>query len=120
MATYSPSARNQIVDAHCKLSGALWYSMHSADPGTTGASEVASCPRKLDSFPDSVGGEATSTGRTHDIPPNAVLKFFGRWTGSTGGTFHSGGPLPVGPSGEVYGENGGQYVHSHKVTAPTS
>jgi hypothetical protein len=115
MATYTPAARNQVVDAHCKNSGALWYSLHSADPGTTGANEVPGAARKLDSFPDAVGGETTSVGRLHDVPPDKTITHFGRWTASSGGTFHSGGPL----SGtEVYGPSGGQYAHSHKVTGP--
>lgn len=109
-------ARNALVDAHGANSGALWFSMHSGDPGTTGANEIASCPRKLDSFPSAVAGETTSTGRVHDMPAGSDARFYGRWTASSGGTFHSGGPLPA---DEHFGV-AGTYAHSLKIQAAAS
>lgn len=114
--TLTTLARNKLVDAHCVNGGGDWFSMHSADPGATGANEITTSPRKQDTFPAGVGGETTSAGRTHNVPGGNTIRFYGRWSLATGGVYHSGGPLPA---DETFGVNG-TYDHSLKTVAPTT
>lgn len=116
MTTFTTAARNKLVDAHGVNAGADWFSLHQGDPGTTGANEIAGCPRKLDTFPAASGGETTSAGHTYDVPAGKTARYYGRWSASTAGTFHSGGQLPA---DESYGV-AGQYAHSLKIVGPTS
>ena len=61
---------------------ASWFSLHTADPGVTGASEGAGSGTKAG--PPATIGAAAQT-YTH----------WGLWSSVAGGTFHMGGPLPV-------------------------
>lgn len=117
MTSYTTTARNKVVDSIATGGGADWYSMHTADPGTTGANELASSPRKSGPFPAASAGQATNSGTTHDIPAASTITHFGRWSASTAGTFLMGGPLPG--SGEVYGV-AGQYSLQHTIAQGAS
>jgi hypothetical protein len=109
--SYTTTARNKVVDSLGINGGHDWYSMHTADPGTTGANELAGSARKSGPFPAASGGEATNSGTTHDIPAGSTITHYGRWSASSGGTFLMGGPLPA---SEVYGV-AGQYNLTHKI-----
>lgn len=111
----SMSFRNKAVDAVAVNGGADWFSLHTADPGTTGANEVVggSYTRELVSFPASVSGSSTATGATHDVPAGTTVTHFGRWTASTAGTFFCGGALPNG--GDTFG-SAGTYTNVNTVS----
>lgn len=102
----SVSFRNKAVDAVALNGGATWWSLHTGDPGTTGASEVVGGDyvRVQSSFPAAVSGQSTMPGATSAIPAGTTVVYFGRWTSQTGGTFFTGGPLPNG--GDTFGSSG--------------
>jgi len=118
MTSYSMGARNKVVDSLGINGGADWFSMHTADPGTTGANELATSPRKLGGYPAAAAGEATNAGTVHDIPAGSTITHFGRWSSgpAVGGTFLMGGPLPA---PEVFGV-AGQYQLSNKIAQGAS
>ncbi|OCB44757.1 hypothetical protein A5721_19000 [Mycobacterium vulneris] len=76
-------------------------SLHSADPGTNGASELTggspAYARKNTAWGAAaiVGGNAVITGSTvrFDVPPSASVQWYGVWNGST---FLYGRPLTPG------------------------
>jgi hypothetical protein len=116
MTSYSPGARNKVVDSLGVNGGADWFSMHTDDPGTTGLNELAGSPRKSGAYPAASAGESTNAGTLHDIPAGSTIRYFGRWSASTAGTFLLGGPLPA---QEVYGV-AGQYQLSNKIVQGAS
>lgn len=116
MTSYSPAARNQVVDSLGINGGANYFSLHTDDPGTTGLNELAGCPRQLTSYPAAAAGEAICTPVTFDVPAASTIKFFGRWSALTGGVFLLGGPLPA---DEVYGVQG-QYELTNKIVQGAS
>lgn len=116
MTSYSMTARNKVVDSLGVNGGADWFSLHTDDPGTTGANELAGCPRKNGPYPSAGAGEATNSGTLFDVPAGSTIRFFGRWSAATGGTFLLGGPLPA---TEIYGVSG-QYQLSNKIVQGAS
>lgn len=107
--------RNKAVDAVALNGGANWWSLHSADPGTTGANEISggSYTRVESVFPIAGNGASTMPGATHDIPAGTTVTHFGRWTSQVAGTFFTGAALPNG--GEVFG-SAGTYTNVNTVT----
>lgn len=96
--------RNAIADFEA---GRLAFiSAHTADPGTTGASEAAGggYARKALVFAPATTGTATATEVTFDLPAGSYTHF-GVWTASTGGTFRGGNALSptvtIGSAGQV-------------------
>lgn len=116
MTSFSMTARNKVVDSLGINGGGDWFSMHTGDPGTTGANELTTSPRKLTSYPAASAGESTNTGTTHDVPGGSTVTHYGRWSASTAGVFLLGGPLPA---SEVFGVNG-QYQLSNKIAQGAS
>jgi hypothetical protein len=100
-------AANAAVNAVTALIGFL--SLHTTDPGTTGANEVTggSYARQAITFGAASGGTATSTnGQTFtNMPAEAGNLWIGTWTLVSGGTYEWGGataavtgPIPAGAS----------------------
>ncbi len=92
----STSARNAAADAVAAISA--YASLHTADPGTTGASEVSggspAYARKGVSWNAASSGSATSVASvTFDIPTSTTVAYYGLWSASSGGTFRGGGAL---------------------------
>jgi len=105
MAGLSTSSRNSLLDV--LVNGTAWaadaaryLSLHTADPGTTGASEVTgSAYARVDvtaSFPNAAAGlcsndvaitfpTVTTTGYT--------VTHWGLWSAATAGTFRAGGDV---------------------------
>ena len=72
-----------------------WISLHTADPGTTGASEVSggspAYARKQTTWTGGASdGVVAGSEVTIDVPAG-TYGHFGLWTASTGGTFIGGG-----------------------------
>lgn len=109
---FALAARNKIVDSIAVNGNGDWFSIHTADPGTTGASEATGSPyaRVSGPFPVSTTGESTNAGVAISLPPGTYTHW-GRWSAITGGTFLLGGPLPA---TEVFGV-AGQYQIAAKV-----
>jgi len=116
MTSYSLTARNKVVDSLGVNGNGDWFSLHTDDPGTTGLNELAGCPRKSGPYPTASAGEATNGGTLFDVPAGSTIRFFGRWSAATSGTFLLGGPLPA---QEVYGVPG-QYQLSNKIVQGAS
>jgi len=68
----------------------LYLTLHTADPGTTGTSEVSggspAYARKSITWGSASGGVITGT-VTFDVPASVTVSFVGGWTAVTGGTF---------------------------------
>ena len=73
----------------------LFLSLHTANPGTTGASEAtggAPAYARKSTVVTATAGTGTSTQVTFDIPAGNYTHF-GTWSAVTGGTFYGGNPL---------------------------
>lgn len=109
MAGFSNSAKSDglgAIDA-----AGTWVSLHTADPGTTGASEATggspAYARKQATWGSVSAGSVSMTGAlTFDVPAGTYTHF-SIWTASTAGTFKESGPLT--PSSTTFGAQG-QYV----------
>lgn len=79
---------------------ALYMSLHTADPGTTGANEVTGgnppyARLAITWTAGAVDGVYTGTlPRMFDIPSGVTITHAGLWTAATGGTFLDANDLP--------------------------
>lgn len=114
---HSVAFRNAAVNAVAQNSGYDWFSLHTADPGTTGANEVVggNYARVQATFPAAASGASTTAGATHNVPAGTTVTHFGRWSAETAGQFYTGGPLPGG--GDTFG-SAGTYTNVNTVTQP--
>ena len=91
MAGFTAAAKNLMLD---QLGAAIGFvSLHTADPGTTGASEVAggtpAYARKAVTWAAAANSsKAASNQPTFDVPPSTTAAFLGYWSAATGGTFY--------------------------------
>lgn len=85
---------------------ARWFSLHTGDPGTTGANEMAGtgAARAQTTWSAANAGTGTKAGTEAVIGvPVGTATHYGLWTAASGGTFHLGGALTV---PEVYAAPG--------------
>lgn len=84
----------------------LYLSLHTGDPGSTGATEATggspAYARQSAGFTASAG-TATSTQVTFNVPAG-TYGYFGIWSASTSGTFYGGGALS--PSSQTLSSQG--------------
>lgn len=86
-------------------------SLHSADPGLTGANEITSIPRQPATWiPGASDGSIVSDTLTFAVPADTTISHLGFWTALTGGTFKD--SLAVG----VVFVSAGSYVISAQFT----
>lgn len=94
MADFPAAASNLSVPAVTAVAGFL--SLHTADPGTTGANEVTggSYIRQSITWASASGGsQLSSNGQTFaGMPAEAGNLWIGLWSASTSGTFYWGDP----------------------------
>lgn len=87
---------------------ATYASLHTADPGETGANELTGGTPPYARLPltwsPSSGGSKGAAMVTFNVPAGVTVTHFGLWTAATGGTWRGGEQIP-GP-GEVYGSQG--------------
>jgi hypothetical protein len=88
MAGPSAAAKNTMLDQLGKA--AVFASLHTADPGSTGASE-ADCDRKPITWSLASGGSMKSSNEPVFDVPAGTYAWFGLW--SSAGTYYDGGPL---------------------------
>ncbi len=86
--------RNVVADAEgARL---VYVSLHTSDPGSTGASEATgggpAYARKALTFAASVSGTAAAAEVTFDVPAG-TFTHFGVWSAVTAGTFRGGNAL---------------------------
>ena len=87
----SVAARNAAANAVAALS--QYASLHTGDPGTTGANEGAGVTRALTTYPPASAG--ANTGSPAGVQaPAGTYTHYGMWSADSGGTFSQGGPLP--------------------------
>jgi hypothetical protein len=70
---------------------ATHVSLHTADPGATGTSEVSGSPytRELADWAAASGGTAVNDGAiVFDVPSLTTIAFIGYWSAGTAGTFY--------------------------------
>lgn len=92
MARASTTEENQALST----SGWSFVSLHTADPGTTGASEVTggSYARVAVSWNAASGGSVTNSGSLSiNLPASTTAAYFGIWSASSAGTYYIGGAL---------------------------
>ncbi len=108
----SDNGRNAAVNG--LASSATYISMHTADPGTTGASEVTggspAYARKPASWGTAASGtRSLSSAVVFDIPSGVTVSHFGLWSAASGGIFLGGDNLRDGsnnPASEAFGGQG--------------
>lgn len=111
--TLAMVARNTVAQALGSGAGADWYALANGDPGATGANEVTTVPRKQTTWATVADGEQLGSLLAFDVPAGTDFTHWIRRTASTGGTFHSSGPLPG--SGEHYSV-AGTYFYQPKTS----
>lgn len=100
---YSDAALNVMANA---LAGAATYiSAHTADPGTTGTSEVSggSYARQATTWGSASSGDRVGSQVTIPIPASTTVTHWGIWSAGSGGTFYGGFALSA---SETFGSAG--------------
>lgn len=91
-------------------------SLHTADPGSTGASEVAggSYARQAITWNPAAGGQKTIVEQpVFQVPAATTITHFGLWSAVSGGTFRYSGALPA---PQVYSSPGTYTANSVTAT----
>ncbi len=102
---YAVIGKNYMLD---QLGGvALYGSLHTANPGSTGASEItggspAYARKSLTWNAAANGAKTLSNTPTFDIPAGTTVAYFGLWSAASGGTYY--GYITV--TQEVYAAQG--------------
>lgn len=94
MAGPSTAAKNAMLDGLAAV--AVYASLHTADPGTTGASEATGGSPAYSR--ESITWNAASTTLTSSNDPvfdvaAGTYTHYGLWSASSGGTYYTGGAL---------------------------
>jgi hypothetical protein len=105
MAGLSTAMKNSILDMlfnqqNITAPTAIWLSMHTADPGATGASEVSGSSyarvNVTNSFSAAASGAITNDVQI-DYPEVTgspyTAAFWGLWSAPSGGTYYKGGDI---------------------------
>lgn len=92
MAIAVTSTKNTLAAAYA--GSGSWISLHTASPGTTGASEATggSYARQQTTWGSASGGVINGSAVTVPVP-SGTFSHWGLWTAATGGTFIDGGTL---------------------------
>lgn len=91
MARASAAAENAAVNGITAVG--LYLSLHSADPGTTGASEITGggYARQAITWGAASGGTATNTGAlSFTVAAATTVAYVGVWSAATTGTYYVG------------------------------
>ncbi|CRK59090.1 Phage protein [Alloactinosynnema sp. L-07] len=110
---FTDTAKQTALDA--VAAAAAWITLHTADPGTTGASEVAggAYTREQTTWAAFAGGSRVGSQVTFDVPAGVTITHWGIRTAASGGTFYYGGTLSA---SETFGA-AGQYLFTPTLTA---
>lgn len=93
---FTSASKDAAVNALTALGN--WVSLHSADPGTTGSSEVSggSYSRQQTTWSASTSGTGSGSQVTFSSVPAGGYTHYGVWTAASGGTFRWGFALAPG------------------------
>jgi hypothetical protein len=110
---YTNTPKNVALDAIG--AAATYISFHTADPGSTGTSEVAGGTYARVATTWGAASAAAKAGSqvAANIPASTTITYWGLWTAGSGGTFYYGGLLS---SPETFG-GAGVYQHTPTLTA---
>lgn len=91
-------ARISTTEANQALSTTGWayVSLHTADPGTTGASEVTggTYARVAVTWTSPASGQTQNVGALSiNLPASTTASYFGVWSAASTGTYYIGGAL---------------------------
>lgn len=115
---YAEDVRNaqlDLLDAGAAKE-ATHLSLHTADPGGSGANEVTggSYARQLITWNPASGGQKTIVGTpVFQVPAGTTITHFGLWSAVSGGSWRGGEELPT---GETYGSPGTYTADSLTIT----
>ena len=109
---FTIASKDTAVNALTALGG--YISLHNADPGTTGASEVAGVTRQQTTWGSSSSGTANGSQVTFASVPAGAYTHYGVWTAASGGTFRWGFALSPG----VTLNDAGTVLMTPRVTFP--
>lgn len=111
------SAKNTMLTALAGQAG--FASLHTADPGTTGASEATggspAYARKAITWNAAAAGALDNNANPVFDVPAGTYTHFGLWTAATGGTFLGGNPLSA---NETFAAQGQYTLSDVDVTLP--
>lgn len=122
---FSSGAKDAAVNGVRSMltSGVGYLSAHTADPGATGANEVAGDTRGSSTFPTASGGTGSTGTQTSITIPSAAstttVTHVGVWTAATAGTFVCGIQLVDGQNNarpEVFSTGGGTLKYTPTLT----
>lgn len=122
MAGFSTAALNAATDGiRALLTSSIGYvSVHTADPGTTGANEATGTgyARGASTFPSASTGASVGSQADVDIRTGTgtTVTHWGLWTAVSGGSFVTGGA--VSPS-EVFSTAGGTFQFTPTLGSET-
>lgn len=93
---FTSASKDAAVNALTGLGS--WISLHSADPGTLGTSEVSggSYARQQTTWGVSSSGTSSGSQVTFTSVPGGSYTYYGVWTAASGGTFRWGFALAPG------------------------
>ncbi len=114
MAGYNNTSKDVALTA--VGAAATYISLHTADPGTTGTSEVSTgtYARVQTTWGTAAASSMTGSQVTINVPASTTITYWGVWTAVSGGTYYEGGALPA---SQAYGSGGGTYLHTPTLTA---
>ena len=109
------TGKNAMLDHLASL--CAYGSLHSADPGATGANELAggspAYARKALSWAAASGGSvALSASAQFDVEGGDTVAYVGLWSAVSGGTFYGSDPV----TNEVFGGQGTYTVTSGSIS----
>lgn len=100
---YTAAAETTAITA--VKNAATFISLHTADPSTTGASEVTggTYARVATTWGTVTAGSVTGSACVLNVPASTTITHWGLWTLGSGGAFYYGGSLPA---SETFGSAG--------------
>lgn len=113
---FTTATRDLILEGSSIDELAPFASLHTADPGSTGASEIVggSYTRESVTWGTASGGSKTFTLTvTFQIPAGTTFSYFGFWSAVSAGTWRGGEALTGGPQSYP---TGGTFVLTVTVT----
>lgn len=102
--------------------GAVWASLHTADPSTDGSNEVTggspAYTREAISWASATSGSVSSnTNIVFDVPGSTTITHLGYWSASAAGTFYGGRALDT---NQTYATQGTYTITSGNLTETVS
>lgn len=115
MAGLNDNGKNEMLDGFAAV--AIYASLHTADPGATGTSEVtggspAYARESITWSAAATGALTTSAQIVFDVPGSTTITHLGYWSAVTSGTFYGSRALSA---SEAYGGQGTYTIASGDI-----